>query len=375
MESPQLQRVRDARSGLLMTHPFFGVLSLKLAIRETTAISTAGVNAQELVFNATFVDTLSNVELKGLIAHEVMHLALGHHARQGNRHPQLWNLAADFALNPALVTDGFTLPPGGCIDPQYNGMSAEAIYDKLRDSVQQAMAAAGAGAGPQGQGWGDFDSAGPEGSAEAQESAREWAENAAEALRAASSAGKLPAGIKRVVDAALAPKADWKALTRRWMSDNIRTATTWSKPNKRFPGIYLPGKIKDGLGPVALMIDTSGSIDAHTLGVFEAGCNDIISDLEPSAVHVIYCDAAVNRVDTFEAGEPVRLQCCGGGGTDFRPPFQRVADEGWALSGAIYLTDLMGSFPAHAPEYPVLWASYGAGGAEAPHGETVAIDG
>lgn len=384
-ESTQLQRVRQARAGLLLTHPFFGVLSLKLDIVETDAIPTAGVNTRELVFNPAFVDGLSQGELKGLIAHEVMHLALGHHARVGGRNADLWNISCDLALNPVLLEDGFTLPPGGLVDPKFNGMSAEQIYEKLRETMQQ-MQAAGAGKPGKGkpsgsgvpdpQGWGEFEEPGPDGSAEANESAREWAQNAAEAARAAQSAGKLPAHIKREISAALAPRADWKALTRRWAQDQVRTTSTWSRPNKRFyPGLYLPGKVKDGMGPVALLIDTSGSIGAHTLGVFESGCNDILGELAPACVYVIYCDAEVNRVDVFENGEPITLHAVGGGGTDFRPPFEHIAREGWGLAGAIYLTDLCGTFPERAPEYPVLWASYGAGGAVAPLGETVAIDG
>lgn len=378
-ESPQLSRVRNARAGLLLTHPFFGVLALKMNITESDAIPTAGVSTRDLIFNPAFVDTLSNAELKGLIAHEVMHLALGHHAREGGRNHERWNRACDEALNPTLIDDGFTFPQGALLDPAYKGMSAETIYEKLRDkpnSGGRGKPGAGQSGGEPGQGWGDFESPGPDGSAENAESLREWAENAADATRAAQSAGKLPSAIKRAVEAALAPKADWKTLLRRFMTDQVRVTPTWSKPNKRFyPGLYLPGKVKDGMGAVALMIDTSGSIDARTLGVFEAECNSLIAECEPAAVHVIYCDAAVNRVDTFDAGEPVKLQPCGGGGTDFRPAFERVTREGWPVACAVYLTDLCGTFPDKAPEYPVLWAAYGAGDAVAPMGETVRIDG
>lgn len=390
-ESPQLQRVRDARSSLLMTHPFFGVLSLKLDIYEpeneieaAMINNTAGVDIvnNRMAFNPAFVDTLSNAELKGLIAHEVMHPALGHHARMGSRNPKLWNLACDLAMNPVLLDDGFTLPPGGAIIAKFKGMTAEAIYEKLRDMIGEPQGGNGNGEGngngngPQSQDWGEFNSPGPEGSSEANESAREWAENAAEALRAASSAGKVPASLRREIEESLKPRADWKSLLRRFMTDQVRVVQTWSKPNKRFyPEIYLPGKTKDGMGVLVIAVDTSGSIDGPTLSKFAAEITGIAADVEPACIHVVYCDAAVNHVESFEAGEDIILKAVGGGGTDFRPVFKQVEKEGWVPACLIYLTDLMGTFPEKLPAYPVLWASYGAGGAVAPLGETVSIDG
>lgn len=369
IESPQLSRVRDARAGLLLTHPFFGVLSLKVKLEECTAIPTCAVNTTTLKFNPAFVDKLDNAELKGVIAHEVMHLAMCHHARQGSRDHKRWNMAADYAINPELVADGFALPKGGLNDPQYAGLSAEVIYDRLRDEESGGKPQRGDGE----ESTGTFESAGPEDSAEAGEAERDWTANANDAARAAASAGKLPAHVKRMIAEATAPKADWKSLTRRWMQDQVRARSTWSKRNKRFPDVYLPGRVADGLGELALFIDSSGS----TWGVldrFGAAMREIIADLAPSAVHLAYCDAAINRSETYENGEEFTLEAIGGGGTDFRPPFALAESENWNLAGAIYLTDLCGPFPEHAPGYPVLWVSIGAGGVKAPWGETVAID-
>ncbi len=379
-----MQRVRDARGGLLLTHPFFGVLSLKLELVETTKYETAAVTTKTLFFNPAYVETLSNAELKGLIAHEVMHLALLHHARQGTRDADMWNDAGDYAINPNLVADGLTLPTGAYIDARFNGKSAEQIYTILRDEKQDDpnQGAQGQSGTPQpGQGGqpapnpcGSFEAAGPEDSAEAGDAAREWQENANEAIRAASSAGKLPAGIKRVVSEALVAKADWRALLRRFLNDQCRTRSTWSARNKRFPDIYLPGKVRDGMGCLVVGVDTSGSISQPILDRFAAEISAIALDVEPSAIHVVYCDAQVNRVDTFEHGETVKLTPCGGGGTRFSPVFARVDSEGWQPAAMVYLTDLICSdYPAE-PSYPVLWARYGSATHSAPMGETIAID-
>lgn len=400
-ESEHMSAMRDARGALLLTHPFFGVLSLKLDLIEDASVETACVNSKALRFAPQFTETLSRAALKGLVAHEVMHLALLHHARTGNRDDSLWNDACDYAINPILKAEGFTLPTGALDEARFHGMSAEAIYQKLQDERAQepqgGQSKPDDGAGQSGQGaaddsgepsqggadgqgagqspnpCGSFEKAGPDESAEAGEAAREWSENVSEAARAASSAGKIPDSMRRHIKEALEPKADWRALLRRFMADQLKTRNTWATPNKRFPGLYLPGKVKDGMGAIVIGVDTSGSIDQKALDRFAAEINAIAADVEPAEIRVVYCDAAVNRVDTFEHSEPVTLTPCGGGGTAFQPVFDYVADEGLKPAALVYLTDTFGDNPTE-PEYPVLWATYAAHGRVMPWGETVPID-
>lgn len=399
-ESSQTERVRDARGGLLLTHPFFGVLSLKLELRETSETKTICVSTDALQFNPAFIDSLSNAELKAVIAHEVMHLGLLHHARQGARDSALWNTACDYAINPNLVIDGFTLPKGALLDQRFDGMPAESIYQILRDENQPPPPPPPKGGKPQagdggqepqsgagqsdGQGepqagkgdgaTGSFEPAGPDGSAEAGEAESDWQANANEAMRAAQSAGKMPAGLRRVVEQALLPQADWKALLRRFMTDQVKTRATWSKKNKRFPDIHLPGRTREGMGPLVVGVDTSGSITQAVLDRFAAEITAIAADVEPAAIHIVYCDAQVNHVESFEQGETIKLSACGGGGTRFSPVFARVEDEGWNPAALVYLTDLCCNDWPGEQAFPVLWASYGAEGATAPMGETIAID-
>ena len=76
-------------------------------------------------------------ELEAVLAHEVLHCALGHHCRRGGRDPQLWNEAADLAINPILIGNGFTLPAGALLDPAFNNLSAEEIYARLIDRSRE----------------------------------------------------------------------------------------------------------------------------------------------------------------------------------------------------------------------------------------------
>ena len=118
-------------------------------------------DGSRIVYNPAFVDELKPAELEGTLAHEVLHCALGHQCRRGERDPELWNVAADFAINPILIGNGFVLPAGALIDPAFNNLSAEEIYARLlrrrsegngatKPQQQQTNAGGGTATGPQG---------------------------------------------------------------------------------------------------------------------------------------------------------------------------------------------------------------------------------
>jgi len=59
---------------------------------------------------------MKNKELIGIVAHEIMHCAVGHLFGKGNRDHERWNIADDHAINLILQKNGYTLPEGGMID-------------------------------------------------------------------------------------------------------------------------------------------------------------------------------------------------------------------------------------------------------------------
>ena len=135
------RRIVAARVEMLLSEPFFGSLALRLDCQErpdvTKTVATDGVM---LAYNPDFVTSISQKELVGVIAHEVLHCAHGHMWRRNARDFQKWNVACDLAINQILVDACFTLPKGILIDSQFSGMSAEAIYSKLPDSQYRDLA-------------------------------------------------------------------------------------------------------------------------------------------------------------------------------------------------------------------------------------------
>jgi predicted metal-dependent peptidase len=379
-------RIQKARTTLLLDHPFFGSLLFRLGARARSSIATMATDGVSLFFNPDFVDTLSAAELAGVLAHEVMHPALQHHTRRGDRNPKRWNMACDYAINPMLIDAGLTLPKDVLLDHRFRGMSAERIYNLLveeendptnnGDTQGQDESTEGGGESlckpgeeddaPQAPrtpgGIGQvLDAPEPVDGKDASvaDQAREWQIAVEQAENVAKLAGKLPSCGARSLDAAKAAGVDWRELLRRAWSETIAADYSWARPNRRhiWAGLYLPGVTSEGVGEIAIAVDCSGSVNARQLGLFEAEIRSILAGQRPRLVYVLYFDTEVHKVDTYQAGQPISLAPVGGGGTDFRPCFRWLEERAITPQTLIFLTDLCGTFPGDVPPYPVLWAS------------------
>src|SRR5690606_11852991 len=148
----------------------------------------------------------------------------------------------------------------------------------------------------------------------------------------------------------------------------------WQRPNRKYMalGLYLPTLYSEAMGEMVVCVDTSGSVDQPTLAAFAAEISALRDAVLPERVYVIYCDARVNRVDVFERDDPFEIAAVGGGGTDFRPPFEWIEEHGVRPACAIYLTDMYGSFPERPAPFPMLWCA--TSDVIAPWGETVKVE-
>src|SRR5205807_8634149 len=120
-----------ARTELMLNQPFFGTLCLRLKLVPMPSFPTMATDGRRLVYNPAFVEKLTPAELEGVLAHEVMHCALAHHCRRGERDQRLWNEAADYAINPIVLKNGLVLTAGALVKSEYECLSAEDIYARL----------------------------------------------------------------------------------------------------------------------------------------------------------------------------------------------------------------------------------------------------
>jgi predicted metal-dependent peptidase len=402
--APAELKLTRARTQLLLNQPFFGTLALRVSLEAREGIPTMQTDGRRIQYSPRFVDSLSVEILQSALAHEILHLALAHHCRRGDRDPKRWNIAADHAINPLILEAGMKLGDGWLIDKQYAGMSAEQIYARLpQDAGGNGGGSRGMGAGsrngsgdPQAQGGGnqaqpgdapatpggcgqicdatddDGNKAGP---AEQSRQETEWTIAAEQSARAAKTAGKLPGSLDRLVQQMKQPSVDWRAVLRRFIAESVPTDYTWQKPNRRYiaGGLYLPSTFREGIGTLVVAVDVSGSVGDEQLAQFAGELNAISQEARPEAVHVVYCDTRIQRTDEYTADDEIKLRATGGGGTDFRPPFVWVEKQGITPKCLLYLTDLCCSdYPTTEPDYPVMWVTDSPDSA-GPWGETLRL--
>jgi predicted metal-dependent peptidase len=103
-------------------------------------------------------------------------------------------------------------------------------------------------------------------------------------------------------------------------------------------------------------VDTSGSTSAFWDG-FITEAQWCLDTLRPSKLTVLQCDTRITSRQEFEPGDNIvqAVTIRGGGGTDFRPIFEALENECETPSVLVFLTDMDGTMPDHAPQYPVLW--------------------
>ena len=368
------ERIIRARASIIMDSVFFGSLMVRLQPNLNPDVETMATDGKFIHYNANFTDGLTDSELKGVIVHEVMHCAMAHHARKGDRDHRGWNMACDYAINPLVTESGFVLPKDCLENPAYAGMAAEEIYALFPPG--------GGNNGGSNDNWnvGGVDPGVAEGDpnnkADADHEAQNWKNAVAEAAMTARMMGKMPAGLDRLVDNMMDATLPWQELLARFIHNVSKNDFNWARPNKGLLqnfGIYMPTLHSDACGTLAVILDTSGSIGQKELTEFGAELNGILDLVRPEKVHVIYCDAAVNHVEEFTPDMyPVMFEARGGGGTDFRPAFEYIDENISDVQCAIYLTDMYGTFPDNEPAYPTMWVSNSRVD-EAPFGQVIQL--
>ncbi|SAK89449.1 hypothetical protein AWB82_06269 [Caballeronia glebae] len=413
-------RIARQRTELVLSQPFFGALALRLNVREDPTAKTFWVDGETLGYNPAYMESLSDVEVRGVIAHEVLHVANGHCWRQGARDPDRWNDACDYAINSIVLSSGMVLPKGALVDPRYTGKSAEEIYGLLTQEAKekqqqpqtqqqpppqlqppqqqqpqpgpqdqqqpnggQAPKAGGQNGTAPGQSPGDqpahpgsFGEVRPYKGPDKPVKEAEWKVAATQAAKAAAMRGKLPGDLQAMAGEAVRPIVDWRAVLHRFAQQSSPSDYSFATPNRRYLhlGFYLPALHTPAIGDAVFVRDSSGSVFDETQAQFDAEILAVFHSLKPARLIVMDCDTRVTQMQIFERGDSPEIKPArGGGGSVFIDPFNRVAKDRLNPAFLVYQTDMNGQFPAIAPAYPVLWASTTplARARKAPFGETV----
>ncbi|HCK80517.1 MAG TPA: VWA-like domain-containing protein [Candidatus Competibacter denitrificans] len=378
--APALERLLSrALLRLRAKNPFFATLALFARLEGRAGVKTAVTDGRAIWFNPDYVATLQLEEFQALLIHEVLHCALLHPLRRGNREPALWNSAADIVVNGMIAADtGLSLPKDAVRAPELEALAVEEVYEALlagrrpcpilpeawRDLLEPAVTGHHQGGAvadevvsegeilPCGA---DPDEPGATRRRADLEAYWKTALRQAEAVARASGQDVLPAGLAREVEWVEGTRLDWRSHLWRFV---VRTPSDFSGFDRRFvgQGLYLDALEGESVA-VRIAVDTSGSVNDELIGQFLGEVRGILAAYPQIDARLWYADAALYGPYDLRGDQPLP-EPVGGGGTSFRPFFAASEQDAAPRLGerlAVYLTDGYGDFPNRAPEGPVLW--------------------
>lgn len=337
-----------AKVQLQNENPFFAYLIMNMKFIEKKDIQTMGVdNNGNCYYSPKFVEGLSGDILKGVLAHEVLHVILEHFNRVEQKQPRVWNIATDLCINNMLLKNHFSLADGGLI-PHYDEYSfydskgkiikivdidkktADDIYKELMKVIKEDEKA------QKGQDKKRFDKhlEGKENelTKEQRQALKDkWKRAVSEASAYARQKGNTPRGLDLVIDTLLNEKINWKHLLYRYLTRTIPHDYTYARPSKRSfsTGVYMPVMKKENI-EIVVSLDTSGSISKEELQEFMSEINGIAKSFNNLTMKLIICDSEIKEVYTIGNGDNDRIEeliLTGGGGTSHKPIYDYIKEN------------------------------------------------
>jgi len=359
---PIVEKLTTARVGLLLKHPFFGNMATRMRMVDASDwCPTAATNGREFMYNKKFVEKLSEKKLEFLFAHEICHCIFDHFGRTGSRDRQLSNIAQDYAVNQILVDERIgdkITEVKICYDPKYRGMAWEEIYDILWEKaekipMEQLLKELGEmldehineseGPGSESDKTKDGKSK-PSLSKEEAEKLRQEIKEAMIQSAAAAGAGKVPAGIQRMIKDLTEPKMNWREVLQMNIQSIIRNDYSFTRPNRKsqHSGAILPGMKNDQTVDVAIAIDMSGSIGDEDAKIFLSEVKGIMEQYEDYSIDIWCFDTDIYNPQRFTHDDGDALlsyEPQGGGGTSFEVNWEYMKDRDLVPKKFIMFTD------------------------------------
>ena len=373
---PLRQRITAANADI-MNHIDFSILGGSVMMGKIEIVEgmrTAATDGLDVFYDPEFLARQSRKQVRFVQLHENMHKSLGHctdypeimeRCKTDAPYKRKVNQAMDYVVNAFIEqTDPdhhfieHTTDPAPLLDKKYYNRSfIDVLQDLLKEDEQkqqqqqQQQQSGGQGQGQADEGDGTLDDHMPnQGSAEEKE---QLSKDMREALnhgeqvskRLKEAAGKKGGG-NALSGMGVVRKTDWRNALRNWIEE-ICAGDEYSQfnpPNRRMLplGIIIPSHFDVAAGELAILCDTSGSMEPIYPIVF-GEISNIAQQANPERVRLIWWDTRVRGEQVFERGKYAdiakQLKPRGGGGTTPQCVANYLEEKKYPLTGAIWLTD------------------------------------
>jgi predicted metal-dependent peptidase len=375
-----VKRILLSRMRILCNNGFYGLLLMHMDFAIDMECKTASTDGRKIYFGPSFLNNLSDDELDFIMMHEIMHCALKHIIRTGNRDPEAFNIACDIVINsnilmsnkgnPKSITlskygESMHLTPKGDEGCNY---TAEEVYEMLPSKGGKKKQKGSSGNGMSGN-WDDHSRWGT--AEDGDETLREeWTKHLLDAVEAISirdpskSFGGIPIFAQRLLKEIKKGQIDWREILNNFIQEEI-CDYSFTPPDRRFDDspFFLPdyNEKDEKIGNIWFVIDTSGSISDDAIRTaYSEICNAIeqfngkLSGILSFTESYVTDPVPFSNIDELLAIKPV-----GGGGNDFSDIFRymqkNMMDD--LPNQIIIITDGYDYFPPEkeALGVPVLW--------------------
>ena len=359
---------------------------------------TAYTDGKNKKYSAAFLKGLTLEEVTGLALHENLHVLLKHmiiYRYLMKEDAQLANAAMDYVVNDIIMSiEDKTLcklPKEGLYDAKFHNWNVRNVYDYLKTGKHNKDKPKPQGQGQgQGQGQPQPSQGKPERSADKvtvggddysiggmdqhdmngevadldEEGIKELSEEINTAIRQGGMlAGKFGAKLPRQVMEVLEVKVNWKRETQEFVKESSAGLDeyTWARfdRNRLADDYFLPDTESETLGEWVIAIDTSGSMDNHTINYITSEVQAMCDLCKPQKIRVLWWDTSVHGEQVFEedyTGLNKLFKPLGGGGTRVGCVSEYVENTGIKADCLLVITDgyVEGS-PVWNTRIPTLW--------------------
>ncbi len=387
-----------ARACIVKLRPYYSAAIYRMVPVATDEILTLACDRYwRCYYNPTYLESVSVLTAATDVLHELGHLLQRHENRctvHGLEHG-FFNVAGDFEINDDLREQKDLDLSKTAIHPKHYGMPVGLIaeeyyklvmerreeFQALLDANKPGFQDCGSCSGGKGREWEYGDPSGNARGVKPHEAERVRNVVARDLLNyARKNPGSVPGDLERWADEILNPKVPWQTMLRSSVRRNYAKRAgmsdhSYRMPNRRqdFYGEVIMPALVDPSPGIAVVLDTSGSMDATLLAEVLAEVRGITRDLSPDDGVSVFCVDA-DATPAQQVFDPKQVKLLGGGGTDMgvgiaaaerhrpRPEICIVLTDGYTPwpksqpSGMDVVVGIVGSKDAHVPNvanYPV----------------------
>jgi len=373
-------KLTNARCRVMMTDPWYGVISSRITWTPNEKIKTMGVRIihlgkVECLYSPSYVDELNIESIIAVIKHEIEHIIRMHIPRskelKNNSHAlNIWNIAADWVINGEYDDPRIKdLPSNLCYIPNSQNpgkwlqseimslssdMTSEEFFKWLYDNTEYnngLLISKNSGNEINIS----FDNHDVWSTCEVSD---EDMRNAAKDLVrfATSSCGKSPGHLLEDIKKLEKSEINWTHLFRGIIGRSAGgKRSTFSKRHRKRDVFGIKGYSNRSNIPLTIFVDTSASVSSRMLGKF---FSEIESASQKFKITLVEFDYMVQQVKRYHKGDWNDIKIKGRGGTSFINCLNYAEENGLIGKMNIMFTDGESIIPSKKP-YPFLWVIVG----------------